>query len=370
MERIIDMIITENESTYLDFKRDVYTKEKKNDFLKDVIAMANSHLSDDKYIIFGIKDKPGEEKDIIGIDKLDDVATFEEIIKEHIEPDIEIDYSIHEFSGKKVGVFRIINCINRPYILKKKNENAKKQIINEGDSWIRKGTRNCKMARNDLEIIYSQRDSIKELKKEELRKKISSANNELLFVQLYIAEERRLSERKNSFYYALTDIKEGLEQNFEFRRFSLPHEKYQEIVRKVANLVDNYEYSFEKKQFIELILSAPPTKRIEYIDALSNLEKEQNVINNHIKRTREFELALLASIENTRSSTHIRDYEQALYQNRSYIDHINIPLSQIQSELTASSIIGKSVSEGSIKEREQELIHEIQRLERYINDIE
>src|SRR5699024_11984128 len=53
-------IENEDESVTLDFKREIYTKEKNQEFLKDVVAFANA-LSNDpyRYIVIGVKEQSG-----------------------------------------------------------------------------------------------------------------------------------------------------------------------------------------------------------------------------------------------------------------------------------------------------------------------
>ncbi|MEX3743511.1 MULTISPECIES: RNA-binding domain-containing protein [Lysinibacillus] len=50
----------EDESVTLDFKKEVYGREKNGEFLKDVAAFANE-LSNDlyRYIVIGVKDQNG-----------------------------------------------------------------------------------------------------------------------------------------------------------------------------------------------------------------------------------------------------------------------------------------------------------------------
>jgi predicted HTH transcriptional regulator len=45
-----------------------YTKENKAAFIKDVLAMANSHHKGSKHIILGVKDVPGDERKLVGIE--------------------------------------------------------------------------------------------------------------------------------------------------------------------------------------------------------------------------------------------------------------------------------------------------------------
>ena len=57
---------------FVDYKQKLYSKEKKRDFIKDILAMANSINKEDKFIIIGVQDIPGEKRKIIGIDEVED----------------------------------------------------------------------------------------------------------------------------------------------------------------------------------------------------------------------------------------------------------------------------------------------------------
>ena len=50
-----DLIKYESECGYLDFKAIQYTKEQHHELIKDVISFANSDVSDEKYIICGVR---------------------------------------------------------------------------------------------------------------------------------------------------------------------------------------------------------------------------------------------------------------------------------------------------------------------------
>ena len=48
-----------------------------------------------------------------------DPSTYEQLIHQNIEPDINFEYFAHEIEGKKFGIFRIFGNSDRPYMMKK-----------------------------------------------------------------------------------------------------------------------------------------------------------------------------------------------------------------------------------------------------------
>lgn len=156
-----DIIQYENESTYVDFKATQYIKGQYPSFIKDVMAMANANTLEKRFIIIGISEKAGQ-KEVVGInDQLVDAATYQQIIHENIEPEIDLKYYQHEFERKKFGVFEISGCIDPPYMMKKEFAPLKK-----GDCYIRKGTTQMRMTRRDYDIIYEQKVDARYFKEE------------------------------------------------------------------------------------------------------------------------------------------------------------------------------------------------------------
>ena len=113
MENIEWLVKYEREGTRLDFKREQYQKEKNKDFIKDIMSMANAPIDGTKYIVVGVKDKTDGEKEFHSIprESFIDQATYEQVIRENIEPSIEISYSPIKVDGNLLGVFEILVTI-------------------------------------------------------------------------------------------------------------------------------------------------------------------------------------------------------------------------------------------------------------------
>jgi hypothetical protein len=149
-----DIIEYENENTSLDFKRDQYRKENYLSLLKDIISLANADTTNEKIIITGLKHLPSGERDFVGISdsEIIDEATYQNIIRDNIEPDIEISYTYEKHRDKNFGILRILNDTEKPYMMKKDY-----QTLKRGDCFIRKGSNQQKAIRADFEKIYSLR---------------------------------------------------------------------------------------------------------------------------------------------------------------------------------------------------------------------
>jgi predicted HTH transcriptional regulator len=116
-----DLIRDELENTTLDFKRTQYLKPQYEAFLKDVLSMANAHALGDRHIVCGISLAPGDERMLHGVprDEMIDAATYQQLVAENIERELQLEYVAHETDGLLFGIVRITGCTERPYAMKK-----------------------------------------------------------------------------------------------------------------------------------------------------------------------------------------------------------------------------------------------------------
>ncbi len=156
LENIEWLIKYEREGTRLDFKREQYQREKNKDLIKDIMSMANTPIDSKKYIVVGVKDKPDGQKELYPIprESFIDQATYEQVIRENIEPSIEFSYFPVEVNGNLLGVFEIGPCNNPPYMMKKDFQGLKK-----GDCYIRKGSQQDRLTRRDLDELLTFRSN-------------------------------------------------------------------------------------------------------------------------------------------------------------------------------------------------------------------
>ncbi|WP_214848766.1 ATP-binding protein [Exiguobacterium sp. s193] len=150
MDNIERLIRYEREGSKLDFKQEQYHRMKYPELIKDIMSMANVPSEGKRYIVIGVKDHLDGTKEFFSIpsEEIVDQATFQQIIRENIEPTIDFSYYPFEFDGNLLGVIEIDNCINAPYMMKKDYGNLKK-----GDCFIRNGSQQSRMIRRDYDEI-------------------------------------------------------------------------------------------------------------------------------------------------------------------------------------------------------------------------
>jgi len=155
MEDLDELIQFENESSFVDFKKNIYQKNQFHELILDVLAFANSHQKGDKFIVCGVKLNSDGSREMVGIqkDNIKDQSSYQQLIQSNIEPDIDVEIISHVYQELTFVIFKIINPQNRPYILKKNYDKLKK-----GMSLIRKGTFKMPLIRSDFERIYAERN--------------------------------------------------------------------------------------------------------------------------------------------------------------------------------------------------------------------
>jgi hypothetical protein len=148
-EKIKNLLEDGYECDYLDFKLKQYPAKLNPNFIKDVMAMANSNYEGDKFIVIGVND----EGEFIGIEENEvfvDSAIYQDIILNYVEPDITIDYFKYNYEGKLLGILKIASCNNnKPYLIKKEITS-----LRIGSCIIRKGSQNTPANRNDFDKFY------------------------------------------------------------------------------------------------------------------------------------------------------------------------------------------------------------------------
>lgn len=157
----IECIENETESSFFDFKRDIYdfsNLKSKEDFLIDIISFVNCHLSGNKFIITGVKLHKDNSRSLNGIEEtlIQDGAVYQSLVDDNIEPTIIVDFKIINYNNLKFGVFIIkTDNYDKPYMLSKKYGSLPKGFIK-----IRKGQKNADICRKDFDLFYKDKTEL------------------------------------------------------------------------------------------------------------------------------------------------------------------------------------------------------------------
>ena len=267
-----DLIEYENESTFLDFKEKQYLKPSYVDFIKDILSMANADFKEEKYIIIGIRKKTDGSYNVVGISKIDfiDAATYQQIITENIEPYLPIEYSSFTFKNKLLGVFKISNNNDKPYMMKKEYRSLK-----IGDSFIRKGTSQNRLLRSDLDRIN----------KEKFDSNIFTGKIEICFSENR-KKEIELTSLNKDFNFpsddAVMDIKNSIKSKIE-------SESYPEKDVNLSSILNEDVNFDEVKKIIENNFESRDKKLSDY-PKITKLLDDLNKAKDDYKEEDEYEL--------------------------------------------------------------------------------
>lgn len=144
-EKLIESLLKQPEGPLLDFKTtfyDIADKKSKTDFVKDLLAFANSTLEKPGYILCGVKDNPNGRKDVIGIDPntfIDDSRWVQILSSYSSHPvNFRIQKVTRVSDGKTIVLIEVVQAQQRP-ILCTREENGKLQ---QGVIYFRNGSIN------------------------------------------------------------------------------------------------------------------------------------------------------------------------------------------------------------------------------------
>ena len=135
----IEQLLNENESAYLDFKREQYHFEDaddtaKSELLKDILAFANAWRRTDAYILIGVEEVKGGRSQIIGVNSHLDDHSLQQFVNSKTQRPITFEYIAFVYEGVQLGVLRVPIQV-RPIFLPRDYGKLKKNIV-----YIRRGS--------------------------------------------------------------------------------------------------------------------------------------------------------------------------------------------------------------------------------------
>ncbi len=203
-------ILRKPESEILDFKKEQYDiikdsgNIKTSEFVKDIICFANTIRTETAYIVLGIDVKTDGTKSFLGLDKHIDDATFQEKIKDKVNPKPYFSYYTFDYQNKKFGIIEIpIKKYSEPIAPSKKMKG-----LQVGKIYFRRGSSNSEAIGKEIILIYLWLKNLPDKNQEitlndlisNILTKVTSKNcpiSECISVALGIANKYRLNKLKN-----------------------------------------------------------------------------------------------------------------------------------------------------------------------------
>lgn len=152
MKHLVSIVRSATPSTGTQFRTTAYGTAGAHDFLRDVIAMANASVEGARYIIVGADfDKEGR-KTITQVDGDDFTGkpSYQALANEFIEPPVRLRYQPVMLDGKRLGVYEIGDCQDRPYMMRIDYS----ETLGRGDAFVRTNNAAVKMGRSQLQALF------------------------------------------------------------------------------------------------------------------------------------------------------------------------------------------------------------------------
>ncbi len=160
MDRLLKIARSGTPDTGLQFRKHAYGKDDIRSFLRDVLAMANASVEGNRYIVVGVDFDEKGRKLARSIEREDfsGKPSYQSLASEFIEPPIRIRYKPVSLDGKRVGVFEIGDCQDRPYMMRADFS----EKLRRGDAYKRVKNMPIKMGRRQLMELFERkfRDSV------------------------------------------------------------------------------------------------------------------------------------------------------------------------------------------------------------------
>lgn len=121
--------------------------------LKDVMAMANGSVNGERLIVIGVKHRAAGSREYLPIPKEQfvDAAIYQQLVRENIEPELEIEYFPYAFGQSLLGILRIARADDPPHMLRKDFGKLRR-----GECLVRKGTHQHRACRDDLNRYFKE----------------------------------------------------------------------------------------------------------------------------------------------------------------------------------------------------------------------
>jgi hypothetical protein len=153
--REIDGLIEEWETTSVDFKRELKTKTKdeKAEFVKDVLGLANTQASGERWLIVGFDDKSRAYHS--APDPNLDQDHLEQILSAYTNPPVEVRYDVVEHYHGPVGRVRVLRDPAKVLYAAARSA-GEQERIQEGQIFVRHGSQTEEPTPGELEALRAE----------------------------------------------------------------------------------------------------------------------------------------------------------------------------------------------------------------------
>ena len=160
MNRLARIVRSTMPSSGALFRHQPYGRAGIQEFLRDVLALANASVEGPRYIVVGAAFDAKGRKRMSSVDREDfsGKPAYQALANDHIEPPVRIRYKPVHVEGELVGVYEISDCQDRPYMMRIDYS----ETLRRGDAYLRVNESIVKMGRRQLQALFEKkfRDSV------------------------------------------------------------------------------------------------------------------------------------------------------------------------------------------------------------------
>lgn len=137
------------------FRKEAYGRGGVQPFLRDVLALANASFEGPRYIITGAEFDRKGRKHLYAVDSADFSGNpaYAALVEEHIEPRIELQHHSVMIDGKRVGIYEIPACTDRPYMMRIDFS----ETLRRGDAYAQINHSPVKLGRGQLQALFEKK---------------------------------------------------------------------------------------------------------------------------------------------------------------------------------------------------------------------
>lgn len=157
---LIDTLLKRQEADDLDFKSEQYrldNNQKKSQFIKDIVAMANTPRAGSAYIVIGVAERAGKITDVPGVNEHPDEAELGRLVSSKVSPSPIFTYRRILYNGIELGVIEISRDQSVPIVPR-----STYKILHSGCVYIRRNTENIEADANEISRIIEWQQGSKE----------------------------------------------------------------------------------------------------------------------------------------------------------------------------------------------------------------
>lgn len=157
MSRLIDDLVAEWETTNVDFKRDLHldTADQKAEFIKDVLSLANTKASGQRWMVSGFDDR---SRTYYGApDQAITQNRIEQILARYTTPCVDVQYNPVDYRSGSVGMLEVIRDPQKlPYMVARSI--GEKKRVEQGDIFVRHGSQVEKPTPLEFQALQDEGD--------------------------------------------------------------------------------------------------------------------------------------------------------------------------------------------------------------------